>query len=217
MTFELMKLPYSMDALEPLMSRDTIETHYLKHHQGYVKKLNELIKGTEYEKVDLETIVRLSKDKIYNNAAQIWNHNFFWLCLTPETSQGPDGEVAECIDETFGSYESFKKKFIQEGVELFGSGWVWLIAGETGDLKILSGKDADNPVAYDLQPILTCDVWEHAYYIDYRHDRKSYLNNFWELVNWDFVNDMLIKGRTVRQNGARTDRSGARSEPMPVM
>lgn len=196
MPFELMNLPYALDALEPTMSRETVDVHYNKHHRGYVKKLNELIEGTEYEFADLETILRLSKDKIYNNAAQVWNHNFFWLCLTPEASEKPTGDIAKRITKEFGTFENFKKAFIKEGVDLFGSGWVWLIGTDDGGLKILAGKDADNPIAYGLQPLLTCDVWEHAYYLDHRNDRESYLKSFWKLVNWDFVNETLASGST---------------------
>lgn len=189
MAFELPPLPYEKNALEPYISQETLEYHYGKHHAAYVKKLNELVKGTEYENMSLEEVVKKSEGGIFNNAAQDWNHTFYWHCLSPQGGGEPRDELAAAIEKAFGPFEEFKKTFTQCGLTRFGSGWAWLVKNRQGDLEILSTPNADNPMCHDQTPLLTCDVWEHAYYIDTRNDRGKYLQNFWEIVNWDFVLD----------------------------
>lgn len=181
----LPELPYARDALEPHMSRETLDYHYGKHHKTYVEKVNTLTAGTEFEDSSLEEIVEESSGAIFNNAAQVWNHNFFWNCLAPKP-QPPAGELAKAL-ESFGGLEGFQNQFAKAAIEVFGSGWVWLVKDESGKLKITTTSNANTP-AHDGQPaLLTCDVWEHAYYIDRRNDRGAYLKNFWPIVNWRFV------------------------------
>jgi superoxide dismutase, Fe-Mn family len=187
MKHELPPLPYPMEALEPHMSRETLEFHHGKHHRAYVTKLNELIQGTEFADAPLETIVRNASGPIFNNGAQAWNHEFFWNCLAPKAGGVPKGEIAKAIDAAFGSFDAFKKKFNEAGVGRFGSGWVWVCAERDGKLSVSSTANADNPMKEGKTPILTCDVWEHAYYIDYRNARPDFLNAFWNLVNWPLV------------------------------
>ncbi len=187
MEHKLPALPYTMDALEPIISRETLEYHYGKHHQAYVTNLNKLIIGTEFENVLLEDIILKSSGGIFNNAAQVFNHTFYWNCLSPNGGQEPQGELAETINQNFGSFANFKEKFTQTAVETFGSGWVWLVKNENDKLEIVSTSNAGNPMTDGKKPLLTCDVWEHAYYIDYRNVRPSYVEKFWNLVNWDFV------------------------------
>lgn len=186
MTHELMKLPYEMDALEPLMSKETLEHHYGKHHQTYVNKLNDLIKDTKYEDLPLEEIIKTSQGGIFNNAAQVFNHDFFWNSLTANEKQIPINLENKLL-ETFGSLDEFKKDFIDKATTHFGSGWAWLVKDADNKLSIISTSNANTPIVDDLKPLLVCDVWEHAYYIDYRNARPSYLENFWKLINWDFV------------------------------
>jgi Fe-Mn family superoxide dismutase len=187
MAHTLPDLPYAKDALAPHISAETIEYHYGKHHQAYVNKLNSLIQGTSYENSSLEEIIRKASGGIFNNAAQIFNHTFFWNCLTPRSSGKPAGRLADALNDTFGSFDTFKGIFTDAAGSLFGSGWCWLIRKDDGSLDIAPLSNAGTPVSDNIRPLLTCDVWEHAYYIDYRNSRPNYLNAFWNLVNWDFV------------------------------
>jgi Fe-Mn family superoxide dismutase len=187
MSFELPKLPYSPDALVPFISQETIEFHYGKHHQAYVTNLNGLVPGTEFEKADLETMIRKAEGGIFNNSAQVWNHTFYFETFSKEGRRMPIGLLANEIDKTFGSFESFKEQFSKAALTLFGSGWAWLVKREDGSLQIVQESNAGNPMRKGLQPILTCDVWEHAYYIDYRNRRADYIKSFWEIIDWDKV------------------------------
>jgi len=187
MTFELPPLPYAKNALEPHLSEETLTYHHDKHHQAYVTKLNSLIPGTPFEGKTLEEIILKSSGPIFNNAAQTWNHTFYWYCLDPKGGGEPTGKVAEAIKKDFGSFEQFKEQFTKASVETFGSGWGWLVKKPDGHLEIVSTGNAGNPMTDGKTPLLTCDVWEHAYYIDYRNLRPKYVEAFWSLVNWDFV------------------------------
>jgi len=187
MQHELPQLPYAMDALEPHLSKETLEYHYGKHHNAYVGKLNDAIPGTEFENMSLEDIVKKSSGGVFNNAAQIWNHTFYWNCMAPNAGGAPSGALAAAIDQAFGSFDEFKGKFEAAGAGNFGSGWTWLVKNTDGSLAIVNTDDAETPITGDATPLLTCDVWEHAYYIDYRNARPNYLKAFWNLVNWDFV------------------------------
>jgi superoxide dismutase, Fe-Mn family len=178
-------LPYAKDALEPYMSRETLDYHYGKHHKAYVDKVNALISGTEFADASLEELVAESAGEIFNNAAQVWNHTFFWNCLSPRR-QSPGREVSQAL-EALGGIESFRKQFDKAASSLFGSGWTWLVKDSRGALKIMMTANANTPVHDGHVALLTCDVWEHAYYIDHRNDRAGYLQSFWPLVNWDFV------------------------------
>ena len=191
MTFTLPPLPYPMDALAPAISQETLEYHYGKHHQAYVTNLNKLITDTPFDTMTLDTIIMKSSGGVFNNAAQVWNHTFYWHCLSPQGGGEPTGELAEKINRTFGSFTSFKEQFTQTALTTFGSGWAWLVQESTGQLKIISTSNAGTPMKDGLKALLTCDVWEHAYYIDYRNARPSYLDAFWKLVNWAFVADTL--------------------------
>ncbi|KTC91523.1 superoxide dismutase [Fe] [Fluoribacter dumoffii] len=191
MTFTLPELPYAKDALEPHISRETLEYHYGKHHQAYVTNLNKLIPGTEFESMNLEEIIKKSKGGIFNNAAQVWNHTFYWHCLSPNGGNEPQGKLAEALNKHFGSFSEFKEKFTQTAISTFGSGWAWLVQEDNGDLKIISTSNAGTPMTEGLTALLTCDVWEHAYYIDYRNARPDYVSAFWKLVNWDFVSSNM--------------------------
>ncbi len=187
MEHTLPELPYSKDALEPHISAETLEYHYGKHHQTYVTNLNKLIRGTEFEDMSLEDIIRKSSGGIFNNAAQVWNHTFYWNCLSPNGGGAPGGDLAAAIDKAFGSFEEFKSQFSQTAITTFGSGWAWLVRNADGSLALVSTSNAGCPLTTDQTPLLTCDVWEHAYYIDYRNARPQYVEHFWNLVNWDFV------------------------------
>jgi Fe-Mn family superoxide dismutase len=187
MKHELPPLPYPVKALEPHMSAETLEFHHGKHHRAYVTKLNELIQGSEFESAPLEDIVRRATGPLFNNAAQHWNHSFFWKCLAPAGGGEPAGEVAERIKTDFGAFDDFKTKFTQAAEGQFGSGWAWLVAGPDGKLAVKSTGNADTPLRSGDTALLTCDVWEHAYYIDYRNSRKDFVQAFWKLVNWEFV------------------------------
>ena len=187
MTFELPALPYANDALAPHISAETIEYHYGKHHQTYVTNLNNLVPGTEFEGLSLEDIVKKSSGGIFNNAAQVWNHTFYWNSLSPNGGGAPTGGLANAIDRTFGSFEAFKEAFAKCAVTTFGSGWAWLVKNANGSLELVSTSNAGCPLTAGQTPILTCDVWEHAYYIDYRNARPKYLEAFWALVNWEFA------------------------------
>lgn len=188
MPFELPPLPYDMAALEPSISRETLEYHYGKHHQGYVTNLNSLTEGTEYAKKHLEEVIKTSDGAIFNNAAQVWNHTFYWNSLSPTGGGEPSGAIAEAINDNFGDFATFKEQFSKVAIGTFGSGWAWLVKTPDGKLEIVSTSNAATPLTTDKKPLMTCDVWEHAYYIDYRNARPKYLESFWNLVNWDFVN-----------------------------
>ena len=187
MTHALPALPYAMDALAPTLSQETLEYHYGKHHQAYVTNLNNLIPGTEFESMSLEDIVMKSSGGIFNNAAQVWNHTFYWNCLSPNGGGAPTGALAAAIDAKFGSFEEFKKQFNQSAATNFGSGWTWLVKNADGSLEIFNTSNAGTPMTSGKQALLTLDVWEHAYYIDYRNMRPKYLETMWNIVNWDFV------------------------------
>jgi len=187
MAFELPKLPYAMDGLAPHISKETLEYHYGKHHQAYVTKLNTLVEGTEFAGQPLEDIIMKSDGGIYNNAAQIWNHTFYWHSMSPHGGGDPEGALADAINAAFGSVAAFREQFSAACAGLFGSGWVWLVKNDAGALEIVSTPNAGNPMLDDNIPLLTCDVWEHAYYIDTRNARPKYVENFWKVVNWDFA------------------------------
>ena len=187
MTFELPALPYAKNELVPHISEETVEYHYGKHHQTYVTNLNNLIPGTEFDGLTLEEIIVKSSGPIFNNAAQVWNHTFYWNSLAPKGGGLPTGALANAINTTFGSFEKFKEEFTKCAVTTFGSGWAWLVKNTDGSLALVSTSNAGCPLTTRKIPLLTCDVWEHAYYIDYRNARPSYLEAFWALVNWDFA------------------------------
>ena len=192
MAFELPKLDYAPDALAPYISQETIEFHYGKHHQTYVTNLNGLIPGTEFEKADLETMIRKAEGGIFNNAAQVWNHTFYFEAFSKEGRRVPVGPLADAIYQTIGTFDSFKEQFSKAAVTLFGSGWAWLVKKDDGLLQIAQESNAGNPLRKGLKPVLTCDVWEHAYYIDYRNRRADYVKSFWEIVDWDVVARRII-------------------------
>ncbi|AMO57393.1 superoxide dismutase [Endozoicomonas montiporae] len=187
MAFELPALPYARDALVPHISEETLDYHYGKHHNTYVVKLNGLVEGTELESKTLEDIIKTSEGGIFNNAAQIWNHTFYWNCLSPNGGGQPAGELAEAINKAFGSFDEFVAKFSDMAVNNFGSSWTWLVKNADGSVEIVNTSNAATPLTTDQKPLLTCDLWEHAYYIDYRNVRPDYLKAFWALVNWDFA------------------------------
>lgn len=186
MKHELMELPFEYDALVPFMSKETLIYHHDKHHQAYVNKLNELIIASEFENLSLIDIVKKSDGAIFNNSAQVYNHDFFWNCISPKETKISDS-LENLIIKTFGSFEKFKTEFITKASTHFGAGWVWLVVNEDGKLEIVSTVNAQTPITNNATPLLTCDVWEHAYYIDYRNVRPEYLENWWKLINWDFV------------------------------
>jgi superoxide dismutase, Fe-Mn family len=187
LAFELPPLPYPKNALAPHMSEETLEFHHGKHHQTYVTNLNNLVPGTEFEGKSLEEIVKTSSGGIFNNAAQIWNHTFFWNCLSPNGGGEPTGALANAINRTFGSFDKFKEEFTKCAVTTFGSGWAWLVENKDGSLALVSTSNAGCPLTAGQTPLLTCDVWEHAYYIDHRNARPAFLAAFWNLVNWEFA------------------------------
>ena len=188
MAFELPPLPYEKTALEPYISAETLDYHHDKHHAGYVANVNKLIPGTEFENASLEDIImKAPAGGIFNNGAQVWNHTFYFNCMAPNAGGEPGGELAKAIADTFGSFESFKEKYTASAAGNFGSGWTWLVKDSNGALSIVNTSNAANPMRDGLTPLLTVDVWEHAYYIDYRNARPKYLENFWNVVNWDFV------------------------------
>lgn len=188
MEYTLPELPFAKNALEPYMSAETLEYHYGKHHKAYVTKLNELIKGTKFEFMPLEEVILTSDGPIFNNAAQIWNHTFFWNCLAPKAGGNPTGKVASMIDAKWGSFDKFKEEFTKSAVSNFGSGWTWLVLNKKNEIEILNTSNAQTPKTQGFKALMTLDVWEHAYYIDYRNERPKFVGNFWNLVNWDFVN-----------------------------
>lgn len=192
MEHTLPTLPYALDALAPTISQETLEFHYGKHHKAYVDNLNNLIKGTEFENLSLEEIIQKSSAGIFNNAAQVWNHTFYWNGLTPKSSGAPTGALAAAIDAKWGSFDNFKIEFTKTAVTTFGSGWAWLVKTPSGELELVSTSNAATPLTTDNKALLTCDVWEHAYYVDYRNARPKYVEAFWSLVNWDFVSANFI-------------------------
>jgi Fe-Mn family superoxide dismutase len=187
MAFELPKLPYAKKALAPHLSEETLDFHYDKHHQTYVTNLNNLVPGTEFEGLSLEDVVKKSSGGIFNNAAQIWNHNCYWNSLSPNGGGQATGALAEAINKKFGSFSAFQEEFTKCAVTTFGSGWAWLVKDADGNLLLASTSNAGCPLTNGQTPLLTCDVWEHAYYIDYRNARPNYLKAFWALVNWEFA------------------------------
>ena len=193
MAMTLPPLPYELEALQPHMSQETLEFHYGKHHRTYVDNLNKLIPGTEFENLSLEEIILKSSGGVFNNAAQIWNHTFFWNGLTPKSQGKPSGELLKAIEAEFGTFEAFKEKFADVTIKTFGSGWGWLVKTKEGKLQIVSTSNAQTPLTEGHTPLLTCDVWEHAYYIDYRNKRPDFLAAFWNIVNWDFVASNFAK------------------------
>lgn len=186
-THTLPTLPYALDALAPHISKETLEYHYGKHHQTYITNLNNLIVGTEFEHADLEAIVKTSTGGIFNNAAQIWNHTFYFLGLTPQSTGTPSGPLLVAIVEKWGSFDAFKIAFANTAATTFGSGWAWLVKKPDGSLDLVSTSNAATPLTTENKALLTCDVWEHAYYIDYRNSRPNYLGGFWQVVNWNVV------------------------------
>jgi len=185
---QLPELPYAKTALEPHISAETIEYHYGKHHAAYVANLNKLVPGTEFENLALEDIIKKAPPGgVFNNAAQVWNHTFYWNCLSPNGGGEPNGALADAIKQAFGSLAAFQEKFSTAAATNFGSGWTWLVKKADGNLDIVNTSNAGNPLTQGLTPVLTCDVWEHAYYIDYRNARPKYVEAFWKLVNWEFA------------------------------
>jgi superoxide dismutase, Fe-Mn family len=187
MAFELPKLPYKLNALVPYISEETLDFHYGKHHQAYVNNLNGLIPGSEFENASLEAIIKKAEGGIYNNAAQVWNHTFYFESFSINGRKMPSGVLADAINSSFGSFESFKEQFNKAAATLFGAGWAWLVKNDKGSLQIIQESNAGNPLRKGLQPIMTCDVWEHAYYIDYRNRRPDYIKSFWEILDWELV------------------------------
>ena len=187
MAIELPPLPYDKNALEPHISAETLDYHHGKHHKAYVDNLNKMIEGTEFADMPLVEIIRKSQGGMFNNAAQVWNHTFYWNCLSPNGGGEPTGKVAEAINKAFGDFASFKDEFTKLSIGTFGSGWGWLVQRPDGALALVSTSNANTPLTGEDTALLTCDVWEHAYYIDYRNARPKYLEAFWNLVNWDFV------------------------------
>lgn len=187
MKFELPELPYNTDALEPHISRETIEYHHLKLHLAYITNLNNLISGTKFKKTDLETIIKFSDGAVFNNAAQIWNHTFYFESLRPGKNNDLKGAFLYIINSNFGSFSFFRSSFTKAAVSLFGSGWIWLVLNQKWSLEIILESNAGNPLRRGLTPLLGCDVWEHAYYLDYKHKRSDYIDAFWDLIDWDII------------------------------
>ena len=194
MAVELPNLPYAMDELAPHISPDTLEYHYGKHHRAYVTNLNKLIADSVWDDKSLDDIIYDTSDQaVFNNAAQAWNHTFYWNCLSPTGGGTPKGKLASALDKEFGSVDSFKEQFTKKAATLFGSGWAWLVKDKKGNLRITQESNAGTPLTKDLTPLLTCDVWEHAYYLDYKNARPKYLDAFWELVNWSYAEEQLVR------------------------
>lgn len=191
--FELPKLPYALDALEPQISKETMEYHYGKHHKAYVDKLNELTKGTKYEGMDLEAIIMASEGPVFNNAAQVWNHTFFFYGLSPHPKTKPTGALAEAIDRDFDSFDKLKEEIAKAGAGQFGSGWAWLVKDDDGKLSVTATSNAQNPMTSGKTPLMCIDVWEHAYYIDYRNRRPDFINAAWEKTDWSVVEKRFIE------------------------
>jgi Fe-Mn family superoxide dismutase len=191
MAFSLPKLPYERDALEPHISKETLDFHYGKHNQAYVDKLNTLIAGTEFEGKSLEEIVKTSSGAIFNNAAQMSNHDYYWQCMGPNGGGEPDGLLAEKIQSSFGDFQSFKQQFTEAAINVFGSGWAWLVQTPNGELAIKTTSNAQTPITDGDRILLACDMWEHSYYVDYRNARPQYMDAFWAVANWDFATAQL--------------------------
>jgi len=191
MAFELPPLPYAMNALEPHVSKETLEYHYGKHHNAYVTHLNKLTEGKPEAGKSLEDIIRSASGGMFNNAAQVWNHTFYWNCLSPAGGGEPQGALADAISSAFGSFQDFHQQFTQASATLFGSGWAWLVKTAKGGLEIVQTQNAGCPITDGHTPLLTCDVWEHAYYIDRRNARPAYIEAWWKLVNWEWVSGQL--------------------------
>ncbi|MGE5420376.1 MAG: superoxide dismutase [Chloroflexota bacterium] len=187
MLFELPLLPYRTNALEPLISKRTLELHHGKHQAAYVNNLNLLVAGTRFENSTLETIIKIAEGPVFNNASQVWNHTFYFESLIPGTKSNLTGPFSKVISENFGSVQYFKETFIKAGIALFGSGWVWVLWNPRGTVEIIQESNAGNPLRKGLIPLLTCDVWEHGYYIDYQYRKNDYMNAFWELINWEII------------------------------
>lgn len=190
--FTLPELPYKQNALEPYIKEETVKFHYTKHHNGYVNKLNNLVEGTDFANSTIEEIIKNAEGGIFNNGAQVWNHTFYWEGFSPKGGGTPVGEIAKAINNSFGSFDDFKEKFSNAAATLFGSGWAWLIVNKQGKLEIIQTSNAGNPIRDGLKPLLTCDVWEHAYYLDYQNLRPDYIKNFWEIIDWVKINERLI-------------------------
>lgn len=195
MAFSLPKLPYAEDALEPYISAKTLSFHYGKHHQKYVDTLNELVEGKDFANMPVEEIIQRSETKLYNNAAQAYNHTFYWYCMAPNAGGDPTGQIGDAINDSFGSFSDFKTKFTEVAATHFGSGWAWL-AQTDGKLEIVGMHDADTPIKNKHKPLLALDVWEHAYYLDYQNKRPDYIEAFWKVVNWGFVEKQLLNTST---------------------
>lgn len=187
MAFELPNLPYAANALEPVISENTLSFHYGKHHQAYVTNLNKLVSGTKFETANLETIIKEADGGIFNNAAQVWNHTFYFESFSPNGNRIPEGKLATAINNTFGSFDAFKEAFSNAAATLFGSGWAWLVKTNDGGLEIVKESNAGNPLKNNLTPVLTIDVWEHAYYLDYQNKRPDYIKSFWDILDWDII------------------------------
>lgn len=197
MTFTLPPLPYATDALEPFLSKKTVEYHYGKHHAAYIENTNKLIRDTHFKDCkNLEDIVLHSDGNLYNNAAQAWNHDFYWHCFSPTGGGMPNGVLAEKIEKDFGSFDEFKTKFAIAATSLFGSGWVWLVENSDGKLEIFPTANSDNPLRFGRNPILVCDVWEHAYYLDKQNRRAEYVNEFWDKIDWSSATNRLNNSKT---------------------
>ncbi len=194
MNFKLPELPYALDYLEPLISRRTLEFHYQQHHRSYVNNLNKLTEGNHWDHVSFEELIKGSEGGIYNNAAQVWNHAFYWECMSADKTEVKDPDFIMAIEESFENIDSFKNNFLQAAITLFGSGWAWLVKNDDGRLSIMQGPNAWNPLREEKIPLLTCDVWEHAYYLDYQNRRPEYIESFWQLVNWKKVEDRYHSG-----------------------
>jgi Fe-Mn family superoxide dismutase len=187
MPFELPKLPYAPDALQPHISKQTIDFHYGKHHQAYINNLNSLITGTPFENATLEDIIKNAEGAIFNNGAQVWNHTFYFLSFSPQGDPEPSGSLSKAINSQYSSFEGFKEQFTKAAVSIFGSGWAWLVKKADGMLDIVQESNAGNPLRRGLKPLITCDVWEHAYYLDYQNKRADYLHAFWNVLDWKVI------------------------------
>jgi Fe-Mn family superoxide dismutase len=216
MPFKLPDLPFAPDALAPVMSRETIELHYGKHHKGYVDKLNKLVRDTDLETKSLEElIVNIQAGDIFNNAAQTWNHTFFWRSLTPSGAGLPEGKLKETLERQYGAVDTFKDQFSEAAATLFGSGWVWLVRLANGALSIEKTHNAENPLAYGHTALLTLDVWEHAYYVDYRNDRAAFVKAFWDIVDWAQVDARFEKADS-RAHAATKSQMKTFDRPRPA-
>ena len=193
MAFKLPGLPYAKNALEPFISEKTIEFHYGKHHQAYVNKTNELIQGTEFENASLEDIIKKAGGGIFNNGAQVWNHTFYFSQFNPEGQKEPRGALKEALNRKFGSFEVFKNEFSKAAATLFGSGWAWLVLNGDNEPEIIQASNAGNPLREGKKPLLTCDVWEHAYYLDKKNARPEYIEDFWKIVDWNIISDRFAQ------------------------